>query len=87
MPTLTNDRQEQFAQHYARLGNATHALKAVLGNERAERMQPHSLRARANELKNNYKVVERVDEILTEMRERGEVIPHFRPTTWSDKKA
>ena len=42
--------QSEFAKTYARIGNATHALKQVLGEERADKMKPHTLRAKACEL-------------------------------------
>lgn len=40
--------REQFAITYARTGKANKALIHVLGKERAERMKPHTLRAREN---------------------------------------
>lgn len=79
---LANLRQERFAQAYARLGNATHALIEVLGEERAKRMKRTSLRARASELKNHYLIVNRVAEIVAEMKNTGEITPHFRASTY-----
>ena len=38
--------QNQFAKTYTKMGNATHALQMVLGEERAGRMKPHTLRAK-----------------------------------------
>ena len=48
--------RNQFAVTYAKVGNATHALRMVLGEQRACRMKPHTLRARASELLNHYLV-------------------------------
>ena len=48
--------RNQFAVTYAKVGNATHALRMVLGEQRAGRMKPHTLRARGqvlNEMRNS----------------------------------
>lgn len=44
----------QFAKAYAQKGIAKLALIEVLGKERADKMNPHTLRARASELLNDY---------------------------------
>ena len=74
--------RRQFAKAYARNGNATHALKMVLGEERAEKMQPHTLRAKASELLNDYRTVELIEQEKAEMQQRGETLPHYRLRTW-----
>lgn len=73
--------ESQFAKAYARMGNATHALLAVLGDERANRMKPHTLRAKASELLNNYRVLEQIEQGKAEMQQRGETLPHYRGRT------
>lgn len=74
--------REAFAKAYAERGNATHALAQVLGKERAEKMQRHSLRARASDLLNDYRTVELIEQHKTEMLERGEPLPHYRERTY-----
>lgn len=74
--------QSQFAKAYARMGNAKHALLAVLGDERANRMKPHTLRARASDLLNHYRVWEQIEQEKAEMQQRGETLPHYRGRTW-----
>lgn len=74
--------ENQFAKAYARMGNATHALLAVLGNERANRMKPHTLRARASDLLNHCRVWEQIEQEKAEMQQRGETLPHYRGRTW-----
>lgn len=74
--------QNQFAKTYAKMGNATHALRMVLGEERAGRMKPHTLRAKASELLNHYRVAEQIEQEKAEMQQRGEVLPHYRLRTW-----
>lgn len=73
--------RRQFAKAYARNGNATHALKMVLGEERAEKMQPHTLRAKASELLNDYRAAELIEQEKAEMQQRGEPLPHYRGRT------
>ena len=73
--------ESQFAKAYARMGNATHALLAVLGDERANRMKPHTLRARASDLLNHCRVWEQIEQEKAEMQHRGEVLPHYRGRT------
>ncbi|MGX2948234.1 hypothetical protein [Frederiksenia canicola] len=72
----------EFAQAYARTGNATHALREVLGKERAERMTPHSLRARASELLNDYRTDELIEQFKAEMVAEGVALPHYRGRTY-----
>lgn len=72
----------EFAQAYARTGNATHALREVLGKERAERMTPHSLRARASELLNDYRTLIFIEQFKSQMMKRGEPLPHYRGRTY-----
>lgn len=77
--------REQFARAYARMGNATHALNQVLGNERAARMQPHTLRAKASELLNDYRTVAMIEAEKLAMMARGEKLPDYRkPTSRTD---
>ena len=73
--------RNQFAVTYAKVGNATHALRMVLGEQRAGRMKPHTLRARASELLNHYQVWEQTGQEKAEMQHRGEVLPHYRGRT------
>ncbi|KOE63228.1 hypothetical protein [Aggregatibacter actinomycetemcomitans] len=73
--------RRQFAKAYARHGNATHALKMVLGEERAGKMQPHTLRAKASGLLNDYRTVELIEQEKAEMQQRGEPLPHYRGRT------
>lgn len=70
-----------FAQTYACVGNATHSLKAVLGEERANRMQPHTLRAKASTLLNDYRTVALINEFKAEMKANGIPLPHYRKRT------
>lgn len=72
----------EFAQAYARTGNAAHALREVLGKERAERMTPHSLRARASELLNDYRTDELIEQFKAEMVAEGVALPHYRGRTY-----
>lgn len=74
--------QSEFAKAYARMGNAKHALLAVLGDERANRMKPHTLRAKASGLLNHYRVLEQIEQEKAEMQQRGETLPHYRGRTW-----
>lgn len=74
--------ESQFAKAYARMGNATHALLAVLGDERANRMKPHTLRARASDLLNHCRVWEQIEQEKAEMQQRGETLPHYRGRTY-----
>lgn len=74
--------QNQFAKTYTKMGNATHALRMVLGEERAGRMKPHTLRAKASELLNHYRVAEQIEQEKAEMQQRGETLPHYRLRTW-----
>lgn len=74
--------RSQFAKAYAKVGNATHALRMVLGEERAGRMKPHTLRAKASELLNHYRVAEQIEQEKAEMQQRGETLPHYRLRTW-----
>ena len=74
--------RSQFAKAYAKVGNATHALRMVLGEERAGRMKPHTLRAKASELLNHYRVAEQIEQEKAEMQQRGEELPHYRLRTW-----
>lgn len=71
--TLT-PRKEQFAQAYTRLGNAEKALKEVLGTWT---MKPHSLRSRASQYLNDYRVYCRICELIQERKQRGEPMPHY----------
>ena len=74
--------RSQFAKAYAKMGNATHALRMVLGEERTGRMKPHTLRAKASELLNDYRTVELIEQEKEEMQQRGETLPHYRLRTW-----
>lgn len=80
--------RERFAQAYARKGNAKRALVEVLGKERAGKMRPHTLRARASELLNDYRTVALIEQEKRAMRERGQPLPKYRKRTWrADLKA
>lgn len=72
----------EFAQAYARTGNAAHALREVLGKERTERMNPHSLRARASEILNDYRTDELIEQFKAEMVVEGVALPHYRGRTY-----
>lgn len=72
----------EFAQAYARTGNAAHALREVLGKERTERMNPHSLRARASELLNDYRTDELIEQFKAEMVAEGVALPHYMGRTY-----
>ncbi|WP_109433129.1 terminase [Aggregatibacter segnis] len=74
--------RSQFAKAYAKMGNATHALRMVLGEERAGRMKSHTLRAKASELLNHYQVVEQIEKEKAEMQQHGKDLPHYRLRTW-----
>lgn len=73
--------REKFAIAYAKSGNATHALIQVLGNERAERMQRHTIRAKASTLYKDYRTQELIKQEQQRMRERGERLPKYRKST------
>jgi hypothetical protein len=68
----------QFAKAYARKGIATHALVEVLGKEKVGKMNPHTLRARASELLNDYRTVALIEQEKRAMRERGQPLPKYR---------
>ncbi|QPB42669.1 terminase [Rodentibacter haemolyticus] len=77
--------QANFATAYARTGNATHALREVLGEERAGKMKPHTLRAKASELLNNYRTQALIEQEKLAMMTRGERLPRYRkPTVRTD---
>lgn len=77
--------QSEFAKTYARIGNATHALKQVLGEERADKMKPHTLRAKACELFNDYRTQALIEFEKAEMLSRRERLPRYRkPTVRTD---
>ncbi|AET16438.1 TPA: hypothetical protein QB006_001942 [Pasteurella multocida] len=73
--------RKEFAKAYSRLGNATHALKTVLSESQLSRMKPHTIRARASELLNDYRTVEMIEEFKAEMAKQGELLPHYRGRT------
>ena len=68
----------QFAKVYAQKGIAKLALIEVLGKERADKMNPHTLRARASELLNDYRTVALIEQEKKAMRERGQPLPKYR---------
>lgn len=68
----------QFAKAYAQKGVAKLALVEVLGEERAGKMNPHTLRARASELLNDYRTVALIEQEKKAMRERGQPLPKYR---------
>ena len=70
--------REQFAKAYAQKGVAKLALVEVLGEERAGKMNPHTLRARASELLNDYRTVVLIEQEKRAMRERGQPLPKYR---------
>ncbi|WGE31512.1 hypothetical protein NYR60_06505 [Actinobacillus genomosp. 2] len=73
--------RQRFAIEYAHRGNATQALEAVLGAERAGRMKPVTLRAKASTLLNDYRTVVLIEQEKFAMLERGERLPRFRKRT------
>ncbi|MEE6028419.1 hypothetical protein M5S04_02065 [Avibacterium paragallinarum] len=79
MPRLRSEeltpRKAAFVQKYIELGNAAEAFRATHAN--AANMQPHSLRARASNLINDYRVYYRIKALIAEKRKRGEKLPHF----------
>ncbi|MEE3607704.1 terminase small subunit [Avibacterium paragallinarum] len=79
MPRLRSEeltpRKAAFVQKYIELGNAAEAYRATHAN--AANMQPHSLRARASNLINDYRVYYRIKDLIAEKRKRGEKLPHF----------
>ncbi|OOF56370.1 hypothetical protein BKK56_03500 [Rodentibacter genomosp. 2] len=77
--------RKDFAKTYARIGNATHALKQVLGEERAAKMKPHTLRAKASELFNDYRTQALIEFEKAKMLLRRERLPRYRkPTVRTD---
>lgn len=72
----------QFAKAYAQKGIAKLALVEVLGKERADKMNPHTLRARASELLNDYRTFELIEQEKKAMRERGQPLPKYRRRTY-----
>lgn len=74
--------REAFAIAYARRGNATKALIQVLGKERARKMQPHTLRAKASTLLNDYRAVAIIEQEESAMLKRGDYLPRYRLRTW-----
>lgn len=74
--------REAFAIAYARRGNATKALIQVLGKERASKMQPHTLRAKASTLLNDYRTVAIIEQEKSAMLKRGDYLPRYRLRTY-----
>lgn len=74
--------REAFAIAYARRGNATKALIQVLGKERASKMQPHTLRAKASTLLNDYRAVAIIEQEKSAMLKRGDYLPRYRLRTY-----
>ncbi|QBQ63871.1 hypothetical protein EXH44_06305 [Actinobacillus indolicus] len=74
--------REDFARAYAKLGNATKALIQVLGSERANKMQRHTLRAKASTLLNDFRTVEIIEQEKKLMIERGDYLPRYRLRTY-----
>jgi len=72
----------QFAKAYAQKGIAKLALIEVLGKERADKMNPHTLRARASELLNDYRTVALIEQEKKAMRERAHPLPKYRRRTY-----
>ena len=72
----------QFAKAYAQKGIAKLALVEVLGKERADKMNPHTLRAIASELLNDYLTVVLIEQEKKAMRERGQPLPKYRRRTY-----
>ena len=64
-----------FAKEYAKTGNAKEALIATIGEERAHKMKPHSLRARASELLGHWYVKEQFLIERDKLIEQGEELP------------
>lgn len=74
--------REAFAIAYARRGNATKALIQVLGKERASKMQPHTLQAKASTLLNDYRTVAIIEQEKSAMLKRGDYLPRYRLRTY-----
>ncbi|HHW7473864.1 TPA: terminase small subunit [Mannheimia haemolytica] len=71
--TLT-EKQEAFCIAYLKCGNILKAYQAV----NTGTMKPHSMRARASEMMNDYRVFNRLKQLAKARKARGERLPTFR---------
>lgn len=71
--TLT-PKQEAFCLAYVECGNELKAYQTI----NTGTMKPHSMRARASEMMNDYRVFNRVKELIIERKAKGEPLPKFR---------
>ncbi|MEG9489620.1 terminase small subunit [Mannheimia indoligenes] len=71
--TLT-EKQEAFCMAYLECGNTLKAYQAV----NTGTMKPHSMRARASEMMNDYRVFNRLKQLVKARKARGEYLPKFR---------
>ncbi|STY59077.1 Terminase small subunit [Mannheimia haemolytica] len=71
--TLT-EKQEAFCLAYLENGNSVKAYQAV----NTGTMKPHSMRARASEMMNDYRVFNRLKQLIKERKAKGGPLPKFR---------
>lgn len=71
--TLT-EKQEAFCVAYLKCGNILKAYQAVNTGS----MKPHSMRARASEMMNDYRVFNQLKQLIKERKAKGEPLPKFR---------
>lgn len=71
--TLTT-KQEAFCLAYLECGNSFKAYQAV----NTGTMKPHSMRSRASEMMNDYRVFNRLKQLIKERKAKGEHLPKFR---------
>ncbi|MFA9500871.1 terminase small subunit [Mannheimia sp. E30BD] len=71
--TLTA-KQEAFCLAYLECGNSLKAYQAV----NTGTMKPHSMRARASEMMNDYRVFNRLKQLIKERKAKGGHLPKFR---------
>lgn len=67
-------KQEAFSHAYVETGNILQAYKSV----NTGTMKPHSMRARASGMMNDYRVFARVKELIIERKAQGKPLPGFR---------
>lgn len=66
--------QEAFCVAYLKCGNILKAYQAV----NTGTMKPHSMRARASEMMNDYRVFNRLKQLIKARKAKGERLPKFR---------
>ncbi|EPY98834.1 terminase small subunit [Mannheimia haemolytica] len=67
-------KQETFCLAYLENGNSVKAYQAV----NTGTMKPHSMRARASEMMNDYRVFNRLKQLIKERKAKGGPLPKFR---------